>query len=210
MENILNLIKLHYNTVFSMKKYSIAMLFMIIFMPICNNSFIVFGSALIVLWLNYSLLAYEDKSKVNYLIYSLPVTTKEYILSKYIFGFINIAIAFIYSDIIYFIFDKLNRINTTEITLDILNISVVCSGLFIVIVVAPIALVVGVNKGRLALIFLALVPVCFSQNLMILIQNISSNISESMLKILMLLVGVIGTVLSYLITCNLYSKKDIE
>ena len=89
MENIVNLIKLQYNSLLALKKNLVIFVLIGIFFAIFQPSMITFAGAMFLMFSSYSLLFYEEKSKMNYLIYSLPVTINQYILSKYIFGLIN-------------------------------------------------------------------------------------------------------------------------
>ena len=65
-------------------------------------TFIAFAGGMILMAVNYSVIAYEDKSKMGYLIHSLPVAPKKYILSKYIYGFISIVLVMIITLIIFY------------------------------------------------------------------------------------------------------------
>ena len=163
MNNIKNLVKLHYSSIFALKKTALIILALAVFMTISNNNgaMLPFGPAMLVMFLNYNSLAYESNSKSDFLIYSLPVKPKEYVLSKYIFGFVNVIISIIFADILYMILNMFNYLSRQDSPVGIINIAVIIIGMIVVDIVNPIAIVVGFNKARIVLTFLAIMPICF-------------------------------------------------
>ncbi|ETI90501.1 MAG: hypothetical protein Q607_CBUC00055G0081 [Clostridium butyricum DORA_1] len=215
MNNIKNLLKLHYSSIFALKKTALIILALAVFMTISNNdgSMLPFGAALLVMVLNYNSLAYESNSKSDFLIYSLPVKPKEYVLSKYIFGFINVIISIIFADVLYMVLNMFNYISQQDIPVVIINIAVIIVGMIIVDIVNPIAIVVGFNKARIILIFLAIMPICFSSTIVFALSKIdffNINISVGIMETIVAIVGVILTTASYFITAHLYERKDIN
>ncbi|KHD17117.1 ABC-2 transporter permease [Clostridium butyricum] len=215
MNNIKNLLRLHYSSIFALKKTALIILVLAVFMTIINKdgSMLPFGAALLVMFLNYNSLAYESNSKSDFLIYSLPVKPKEYVLSKYIFGFINVIISIIFADILYMILNMFNYLSRQDSTVGIINIAVIIIGMIVVDVVNPIAIVVGFNKARIVLTFLAIMPICFSSTIVFALSKIdffNINISIGIMETIVAIVGVILTTASYFITAHLYEKKDIN
>ena len=215
MNNIKNLLKLHYSSIFALKKTALIILVLAVFMTIINKdgSMLPFGAALLVMVLNYNSLAYESNSKSDFLIYSLPVKPKEYVLSKYIFGFINVIISIIFADVLYMVLNMFNYISQQDIPVVIINIAVIIVGMIIVDIVNPIAIVVGFNKARIILIFLAIMPICFSSTIVFALSKIdffNINISVGIMETIVAIVGVILTTASYFITAHLYERKDIN
>ena len=215
MNNIKNLLKLHYSSIFALKKTALIILALAVFMTISNNdgSMLPFGAALLVMVLNYNSLAYESNSKSDFLINSLPVKPKEYVLSKYIFGFINVIISIIFADVLYMVLNMFNYISQQDIPVGIINIAVIIVGMIIVDIVNPIAIVVGFNKARIILIFLAIMPICFSSTIVFALSKIdffNINISMGIMETIVAIVGVILTTASYFITAHLYERKDIN
>ena len=215
MNNMINLIKLHYTSVFALKKSGAVMILLAIFITVTNNdgSMLPFGAALLLMLLNYSTLAYEDKSKMNYLVYSLPVEPKKYILSKYIYGVINIFISVLFADFIFMILKAFNMVTLETIPLSAINLSIIIIGVIIISIVAPIALVVGFNKARIIIMILCLLPVCFSKILVNIIPQVSDsviNISLHNVQFSVFVIGSLLTVISYIICSKLYCKKDIN
>ncbi|WP_455797823.1 ABC-2 transporter permease [Clostridium butyricum] len=215
MNNIKNLLKLHYSSIFALKKTALIILALAVFMTISNNdgSMLPFGAALLVMVLNYNSLAYESNSKSDFLIYSLPVKPKEYVLSKYIFGFVNVIISIIFADVLYMVLNMFDYISQQDIPVGIINIAVIIVGMIIVDIVNPIAIVVGFNKARIILIFLAIMPICFSSTIVFALSKIdffNINISMGIMETIVAIVGVILTTASYFITAHLYERKDIN
>lgn len=215
MNNMINLIKLHYTSVLALKKSGAVMIALAVFITITNTdgSMLPFGAALLLMLLNYSTLAYEDKSKMNYLVYSLPVEPKEYILSKYIYGVINIGVSILFADLIYIILKSFNVITYNTIPLSAINLSIFIIGFIVVAIVSPIALVVGFNKARLIIVFLCVLPICFSNAIVKIIPQIPDsliNMSIERIQGFSLIIGLTLTIISYIVCSNLYCKKDIN
>ncbi|RQN10673.1 ABC-2 transporter permease [Clostridium butyricum] len=215
MNNIKNLLRLHYSSIFALKKTALIILVLAVFMTIINKdgSMLPFGAALLVMVLNYNSLAYESNSKSDFLIYSLPVKPKEYVLSKYIFGFINVIISIIFADILYMILNMFNYLSRQDSTVGIINIAVIIIGMIVVDIVNPIAIIVGFNKARIILTFLAIIPICFSSTIVFALSQIdffNVNISIGTMKVMGVITGLVLTAVSYFITEHLYEKKDIN
>lgn len=212
---MINLIKLHYSSIVALKKTALVVfaLAIVAILSKADGSMLPFGAGLIILILNYNTLAYEENSKSNFLIYSLPVKPKEYILSKYLFGILNLIITLVFADIIYIVLNMMNIIESNDLSIGVLNVSIIITAIIVVDILIPIALIVGFNKARIILIFLAITPVCFANIIISLVSNISLpriDISDGMIEILTVVLGIILTAVSYLITANLYEKKDIN
>lgn len=215
MNNIKNLLRLHYSSIFALKKTALIILVLAVFMTIINKdgSMLPFGAALLVMVLNYNSLAYESNSKSDFLIYSLPVKPKEYVLSKYIFGFINVIISIIFADVLYMVLNMFNYLSRQDSTVGIINIAVIIIGMIVVDIVNPIAIIVGFNKARIILIFLAIMPICFSSTIVFALSKIdffNINISMGIMETIVAIVGVILTTASYFITAHLYERKDVN
>lgn len=145
---------------------------------------------------------------MNYLIYSLPVKPKDFILSKYIYGFLNTALIMVFSGILFILLKALNIGDFTDLTLINLLISTFFIGLVITILVLPFALIVGFEKGRLIIVFLAVLPICFAQSLIQYVEPISINPMITSISVVVLVIAL--TFISYFVTANLYFKKDIN
>lgn len=211
MKNLINLLKLQYNSLFALKKSLLILVVMAIFFAVFQPFMIVFAGAMFLMISCYSLVFYEEKSKMNYLIYSLPITTNEYILSKYIFGLINtiisIGISVLLASIIKFIgySSDVNSMPIYAIALSTLSI-----GIFFLAIVQPAALLLGTEKGRYILVFLAVLPITFSTSLVQLLPQINITLSPVILGILLTLIVITLLLVSYFITCNMFAKKEVS
>lgn len=210
MENIVNLIKLQYNSLLALKKNLVIFVLIGIFFAIFQPSMITFAGAMFLMFSSYSLLFYEEKSKMNYLIYSLPVTINQYILSKYIFALLNTIISIIISVVLTSIVKLLGYsdvASSMSIYSIVLSMSII--GLFYITIVQPATLLLGSEKSRYILLFLAIIPVTFSGALIDIFSLITISISSNMIVILIALTLLLLLLGSYFITCNRFSKKEI-
>lgn len=211
MKNIVNLIKLQYNSLFALKRSLLILVLMGIFFAIFQPFMIVFAGAMFLMVSCYSLVFYEEKSKMNYLIYSLPVTTNEYILSKYIFGLINTIISIIISIALASIV-KLLGYDSEIASMPIYSIalSTLVIGIFFLAIVQPAALLLGSEKGRYVLVFLSVIPLTSSTSLVKYLPEINLTFNPTTIGILLTLVSITILLTSYFITCNIFTKKEIS
>ncbi|HBJ1648732.1 TPA: ABC-2 transporter permease [Clostridium botulinum] len=208
MKNIINLVKLQYSSIYSIKKYLYTIISIALIMTVFDRNFIMFASGMVTMGLIYSTAFYEEKSKMNYLIYSLPVKPKDFVLAKYIYGFLNTLLVMLLSGILFMVLNILNIGRFTQLTFGSISLSTFFIGFIITILVLPFALILGFEKGRLIIVFLVVLPICFAQSLIQCIGSI--NINPTITLIAITLFVIISTVLSYIITSNLYIKKDIN
>ena len=200
MRKILNLLFLQFETVFALKKYMILIIAMGIFLGFINPEMMTFGGALFIMATCYSTAFYEEKSKMNYLIYSLPIKPKEYILSRYIFVAINTLIATIVSLVLYTGLISLNIVTISELgPLWPFIYIMIGIGIFVMTILIPLELTLGFEKGRIAMVF--------SSELIKYLPNI--NFDMLIVKVLIVLCIFTLILSSYFITSNLYAKKDI-
>ncbi|WP_024621454.1 ABC-2 transporter permease [Metaclostridioides mangenotii] len=91
MNNVMNITKLSYTNLWSMRKMLVSIL---IFIPISALNLFILNMIIPITVYNftYQVMAYEDKDSIDTLISYLPVTKKEYILSRYVLAFINLLI----------------------------------------------------------------------------------------------------------------------
>lgn len=208
MRRIINLILLQFQTVFELKKYMLFITAMALFMAIIQPDMLPFAGALFIMATCYNTAFYEEKSKINYLIYSLPIRGREYILSKYIFVAINTFISMAVSAIIYICMVYFNIIDkTTMVPLWAFMIMLLGIGIFMMSILTPLEILLGFEKARIALVFLTVFPVVFSTNIVAILPNI--NLNNNIFKVLIVLCVVTLILASYFITSNMYVKKDL-
>lgn len=208
MRRIINLILLQFQTVFELKKYMLFITAMALFMAIIQPDMLPFAGALFIMATCYNTAFYEEKSKINYLIYSLPIRGREYILAKYIFVAINTFISMAISAIIYICMVYFNIIDkTTMVPLWAFMIMLLGIGIFMMSILTPLEILLGFEKARIALVFLTVFPVVFSTNIVTILPNI--NLNNNIFKVLIVLCVVTLILASYFITSNMYVKKDL-
>ena len=208
MNNLVNLLKLQFNSLFAIKKNLIFILIFGVIFGFIQPTMITFAGTMYLMLASYSVIFYEERSKMNYLIYSLPVTTKEYIFSRYIYCLINTLIAIIISVVLSVII-KLVGFTNLENTIPLYGVSLVTAiiGVFFTAVLMPATLLLGFEKGRYILVFIAVFPICFSTALVEIIPEININLSTSALSILGVLIAIAVLLASYFITSNIFAKK---
>lgn len=208
MKKIINLILLQFETVFALKKYMSIILVIASFMVITQPNMLPFAGALFIMATCYNSAFYEEKSKVNYLVYSLPININEYIASKYIFVAINTLISMGLSAILYFVMTNFNIIsNEGTFPLWALMLILAGIGIFMMILLIPLELLLGFEKARIALVFLTVFPMVFSTELVNLLPQI--DISSNIVIILIALIVFTVVLASYFITSNLFVKKEV-
>lgn len=211
MNNLVNLLKLQFNSLFAIKKNLIFILIFGVIFGFIQPTMITFAGAMYLMLASYSVIFYEERSKMNYLIYSLPITTKEYIFSRYIYCLINTLIAIIISVVLSVII-KLVGFTNLENTIPLYGVSLVTAiiGVFFTAVLMPATLLLGFEKGRYVLVFIAVFPICFSTALVEIIPEININLSTSALSILGVLIAITVLLASYFITSNIFAKKEVQ
>ncbi len=211
MNNIGNLLKLQFNSLLAIKKNLLIILALEIFFTIVQPTMIVFTGAMYLMLATYSITYYEERSKMNYLIYSLPVKTNEYILSKYIYCLLNTAIAMIITTILS-TFVKILGVNDLISSMPISSIPLVTLGigLFFTSILMPATLLIGFENGRYVLMFIAIFPVVFSTTLMEILSEINIILNPLILTILLVLISITLLLSSYFITCNKFAKKEVR
>lgn len=206
MSRIINLILLQFETVVALKKYMGIILAIAIFMVFTQPNMLQFAGALFIMATCYNSAFYEEKSKSNYLIHSLPVKSSEYILSKYIFVGINTIISMGISFIIYMYIITVNKGDLGPLWALMLTIAGI--GIFMMSILIPLEILLGFEKGRIALVFLTVFPLVYSTELTKILATINFN---NNIFILLSILCIITLILSsYFITSNLYAKKDIQ
>lgn len=168
----------------------------------------------IVVIFNFTVWAYDEKVKFYYITNSLPVTRKEFVLSKYLITFIYVGFAIIYilglgvlNNIVFGIKLK-NIINLTSFIIGLVNIIIIMS------ITIPVNMKFDTRKGRVFnfLIMIVLITVfnivqeVFQRSDIVFLQGLrNSNIfSYSSLFI----IGILIMYISYIISLKIYRNKE--
>ena len=210
MNNLVNLLKLQFNSLFAIKKNLIFILVFGSIFAFTQPTMITFAGAMYLMLASYSVIFYEERSKMNYLIYSLPITIKEYIFSRYIYCLINTLIATLISSILLVIITVVGFNISNNISLYEVSLSTAIIGVFFTAVLMPATLLLGFEKGRYVLVFIAVFPICFSTALVEIIPEINLNLNTTTLSILGVLIAITVLLASYFITSNRFAKKEVQ
>ena len=183
MNNIGNLLKLQFNSLLAIKKNLFIILGVAIFLAAIQPTMLVLSSAMYLMMATYTITFYEERSKMNYLIYSLPVKTNEYILSKYIYCLLNTVIAVIISTILSVIV-KILGINdlVSSMPLYTIPLATVGIGIFFTSILMPATLLLGFENGRYVLMFIAMTPIVFSTALLDILSEINITLIDCQKK----------------------------
>ena len=214
MNNLVNLLKLQFNSLFAIKKNLFSFLAFYFVFSFFQPSWILTLSAIYIMFSCYSTFAYDEKSKINYLIYSLPIKLNDYIISKYIYCLINTLIAVLISIVFNLIVHNLSFVNPNNIMpIPVIIFITSLIGLFYTAIVMPVALLLGFEKGKYVfiLIFSSIGFLSFitSKNLLKRFPSLPS-LNPITLSVIGILIAVTILLASYFITSNMFSKKEIR
>ena len=211
MNNIINLLKLQFNSLLSIKKNLFMILAVSIFLAAVQPTMIVFAGTIYLMMTTYSITFYEERSKMNYLIYSLPIKVNEYLFSKYIYCLLNTLIAVVVSTILSIIVKTIG-IHSSTFSMPIYAVPLVTIGIgvFFTSVLMPATLLLGFENGRYVLTFIAITPMVFSTALLEILSEINITLNTTILTILGVLIALTLLLASYFITCNKFSKKEVQ
>lgn len=211
MNNIINLLKLQFNSLLSIKKNLFMILAVSIFLAAVQPTMIVFAGTIYLMMTTYSITFYEERSKMNYLIYSLPIKVNEYLFSKYIYCLLNTLIAVVVSTILSIIVKTIG-IHASTFSMPIYAVPLVTIGIgvFFTSVLMPATLLLGFENGRYVLTFIAITPMVFSTALLEILSEINITLNTTILTILGVLIALTLLLASYFITCNKFSKKEVQ
>ncbi len=210
-----NLLKLEFfvQTKF-VKSFIIAIVFMsAIFLMNGGSQNIYFMGSFIILYLVVGTTELAKRNGFNIYMSSLPVTKKEYILSKYIAALIYITFANILAYIMYKI-ASIFAPPTMEISLSVIIIAISIELIYISIL-EPIFIVINYKYYKLANI-IAVISFIISFNILsevFLNGDIKDILSENILikpNPIFLLVGFIFFIISFVISNIVYNKRDVK
>lgn len=190
------------------KQFKLFFVFIIVFSLVPGYSmsaFVLCYSAM----LPITALAYDERSKWGIFAAMMPYSTRSIILSKYLLGYICVAIAAVLSvvgKIGYSVFTH------SEISVNALVeiLPMLCIATLLQAFNLPFMFKMGVEKGRLLFILttviIVIVGMAFSEKITELLQTV--NVSLGFLVSVLVLVTIIINVISILISESLYKKRE--
>lgn len=212
MKNIMSLVNLSFNNFLSIKKMALFVIVAFGAVSLVNPGFLTMLVGMITYVAAYQTMAYEDSYGIDYMIYNLPVTKNEYVISRYIFSILTIAGSSILCSLIFFISNKLNLVDLLGIDYKVILYTGIISSIILVSILIPVILYFGMKKGRMAIIFIFLIIVMIP-SLVIddaqTVRNILNELSKININFLSVILTIVILLISYLITRFLYEKKEI-
>ena len=212
MKNIMSLVNLSFNNFLSIKKMALFVIVAFGAVSLVNPGFLTMLVGMITYVAAYQTMAYEDSYGIDYMVYNLPVTKNEYVISRYIFSILTIAGSSILCSLIFFISNKLNLVDLSGIDYKVILYTGIISSIILVSILIPVILYFGMKKGRMAIIFIFLIIVMIP-SLVIddaqTVRNILNELSKININFLSVILTIVILLISYLITRFLYEKKEI-
>lgn len=214
MNNIINLTKLSFINLKSLYKQIWFIWIVWIGVAVFNPFFLNMLIGLSILLTLYQVMAYEENNGINYLIGTIPVKRKEYVISRYMLGIINLMLSIMVISIVYLISTNINNI---FIPLKVVLPIGITSAIVAMSIIIPLILKFGVNKGRvfmsMIIMIIAMAPMSIISDVIKNqeILNVISNIVRSMWFPLMVVVfNILIIIVSIIISIVLYQNKEIK
>ena len=215
MSNVINLTKMSFTNLKSVYKQIWYIWIIWIGVAIYSPFFLNILLGMSVLLTVYQVMAYEDHNNIDYLISYLPVKRSEYVISRYLFGFISILLSSLLLCIVYFVSIKINDLQ--GISLNLLLPTSITSAILSMSVIIPLVLKFGINKGR---VFMSIIVILVSTMPLSLMSDISQdsktletimNIINSVgMPLITVVINIIILLVSIGISINLYKNKEIK
>lgn len=214
MNNIMNLIKLSFNNFLSIKKSVVLIVFCFSVAGAFNPAFSVMLIGMITYVIAYQTMAYEDSYGIDYLISYLPVTKKEFVLSRYLFNLMMMVFACLFYTLIYLISSKFNVMKNMELDYKMILYAGIFISVVLISVCIPLLLKFGIVKGRtmMTVVFMGVIMIP-SFTFVSESSGVSISLAEKLAHIngdlLLAVISIICLIISYLISCKIYNKKEL-
>ena len=155
--------------------------------------------------LPYTALAYDERSKWDQLAAMMPYSARDVVLSKYVFGWISVAIAAVGTFVLQTILSFVWLSDVTGPSIPVILLSV-CVAVCILDITLPLMFRFGVEKGRLAM-FLIIFLVCASSSAISIIDR-SGGPDFGLQQELPVIVTLLMTGLSIPLSIQMYSRRS--
>lgn len=153
-------------------------------------------------------ISYDNLAKWDKYALTMPITRKEMVLSKYICSIIFNLIGLVLGIVIVFAMGIVrNNLNITEIFISAISSAIVM--IIFISLMFPLVYKFGVEKFRIFLILIFMIPVFFILALRNM-TNVGKLINKWLIYIIISVpvIAVIGFVLSYFISIKIYENKE--
>lgn len=182
-----------------------------------NSAFVIWYMTFIGSLFTLSSISYDEFDNGNAFLFSLPISRKEYVVEKYVFGLIVLGGSWLFTTIFALITEVLkDHVLTAETLVSALWVLPIL--LFILAVMLPFHLKFGSEKGRIAILgafgliyLIGFIMVktleIFNINLISMLNNLSS-MSIKMLMITILVLSIIVFLISLNISTVIMGRKE--
>lgn len=205
MRNVISLVKMQFENLFSLNRTFLAMMGISVLIPFVIPEMSTYAVGIIVIAFTNITVGREKTCNIDNLVRTLPIKVNEYILSRYVFGIIGIFISIGIMSIVA-IFLK----GSPYISVESVIISALVLGSVVVGIITPIVTILGPERGKIVVILLTLLPLMFIMKLPELLSDININIlNKNILFLLIMLVTILIMYISYLVTVNIYKRVEL-
>lgn len=215
MKNIINLVKMSYSNLNAVKSILLISIILFIVGSIINPIFLNMLIGIIVYQMTYQVIAYEESYGIDYLIASLPVTKKEYITSRYIFGLTSTIISILIFTVTYRLVLTFSSKSYDIIDFKTMLTVGIASSIILVSVLIPSILKFGIVKGRVFITIVGLSIVMAPASWISAMAEekeamiFLSKINEIGIGTIFLIVSVVVMIISYIISQKIYRNKQV-
>lgn len=149
-------------------------------------------------------MSYDERSKWDRYALTMPLSRGSIVLSKYVLGMFFLVVAFILITLFNLFF-----INIPPMVNIMSTIRIISVGIIYMSILFPLVFKLGVEKGRIYMMLVAVVPA----GIMLLLPNLGFSIlsSATIIKMFMDYLPVIAALIlatSYLMTLSIYKNKE--
>ena len=205
MRNVISLVKMQFENLFSLNKTFLAMIGISVLIPFIIPEMATYAVGITVIAFTNITVWREKTCNIDNLVRTLPVKVNEYILSRYVFGAIGILISIGIMSIVALLLK-----GSPYISVESVVISALVLGSVLVGIITPIVTIIGPEKGKIVVILLTLLPLMFIMKLPELLSDININIlNKNILFLLIMLVTILIMYISYLVTVNIYKRVEL-
>ena len=202
MRNVISLVKMQFENLFSLNKTFLAMIGISVLIPFVIPEMATYAVGIIVIAFTNITVGREKACNIDNLVRTLPVKVNEYILSRYVFG---IIISIVIMSIVALLLK-----GSPYISVESVVISALVLGSVLVGIITPIMTIIGPEKGKIVVILLTLLPLMFIMKLPELLSEININLlNKNILFLLIMLSTILIMYISYLVTVNIYNRVEL-
>ena len=215
MSNIINLVKMSYSNLNSVKKILLITILIFIAISMYDTTFLNMLIGIVVYSTVYQVMAYEDMYEINKLIGYLPVTRKEYVISRYFLGILNVLLGIIVFAITFKLSSAFGIANTENLNFKLMLLVGITSSVLLLSVSIPMILKLGIVKGRFISTFvmfgIIMIPGFIVNDIVEVegLENILRYINNLGTPIILSILNIIALLISYNVAKGIYFKKSI-